>query len=578
VLPRLPLPDIDPDTESIFVEEVMVSIKPAETGAKIYFTKDGSDPTVDSEEYLEPFELSTIGVNNIKAMTQKMEWAPSRVATSKITLLERVASPSFEPYMGAFTNTVTMQLPCTTAGAIVHYTTDGTAPNAASPQYSQADGIALGLGADGNEATYVIRAVAMLPPDLGDSFVATSGEIVVQPPVAIPMIHPNPDLEGPFKDTVQSTITCETEGATIRYTVDGSIPTVRSAIYRAPVVLTKTDMVVKAKAFAAHMSPSEVAESVAFILEASDPTISPNGGIFVNTAQLTISTATPGAAIYYTLDGSTPTSISNKYTGSFAVGVTDLVVKAVALHTGLAASSVAESAAFTIQASPPQLNPSGGAFTAEALIKVTSATAGAGFRCTLDGSQPTAETPYVESPVSVTATGSLVRCVTTKSGLSVSDVTSMASPVVIKAMPPVITPDSGDFTNQAIILMSCATVGCTMHYTTDGSAPGPGSALYTKPVHVTTTATVVRAVSVAEGKSTSDELATAALSIYAAAPTFSSNGTHWLGQESANEEYFVENAFISMESNTPGGVIVYTTDGQSPTTDAGIPYTEPYEV
>jgi len=99
VLPRLPLPDIDPDTGSTFVEEVIVSIDPQEAGAKIFYTTDGSDPTPDSNEYTEAFSLDTVGTNTIKAMTQKVEWADSHVATSEITILERVASPSFEPYM-----------------------------------------------------------------------------------------------------------------------------------------------------------------------------------------------------------------------------------------------------------------------------------------------------------------------------------------------------------------------------------------------------------------------------------------------------------------------------------------------
>ena len=70
------------------------------------------------------------------------------------------------------------------------------------------------------------------------------------------------------------------------------------------------------------------------------PTISPNGALFTNSVNVTLSEATPGATIYYTLDGTTPTSNSLFYTVPFAV-TTTLNLQAISIKSGAANSGVA---------------------------------------------------------------------------------------------------------------------------------------------------------------------------------------------------------------------------------------------
>src|SRR5207244_13419319 len=69
------------------------------------------------------------------------------------------------------------------------------------------------------------------------------------------------------------------------------------------------------------------------------PTITPNGGTFVDSAQVTRSTTTAGASIYYSTDGSVPTTDSTLYAGPFTISKSG-IVKAFAVKAGLVDSSV----------------------------------------------------------------------------------------------------------------------------------------------------------------------------------------------------------------------------------------------
>ena len=134
------------------------------------------------------------------------------------------------------------------------------------------------------------------------------------------------------------------------------------------------------------------------------------------------------------------------------------------------------------------------------------------------------------APVLVTKTGTLIKAVATKEVLKVSDVAIMVSPIIVKATPPILTPDKDSFTNQVLVVMTCTESGCTIHYvvakeSTPTQKLTAASKLYTEPLLVTNTDTVIRAVAIAEGMALSDVSSTEPLGVFASAATFSANGT-----------------------------------------------------
>jgi len=77
------------------------------------------------------------------------------------------------------------------------------------------------------------------------------------------------------------------------------------------------------------------------------PIISPKAGAYSSQQSITISDPTPNAAIYYTLDGSTPSTASSLYASPLIVGNGTTTVSAIAVGIGATASPVAV-ATFTV--------------------------------------------------------------------------------------------------------------------------------------------------------------------------------------------------------------------------------------
>lgn len=121
--------------------------------------------------------------------------------------------------------------------------------------------------------------------------------------------------EGTYDEVQQVTLTSAT-GGTIYYTTDGSDPTESSTEYKEAVLLqSEGDTEIRAIAVNKKGIPSAVSSakySIEFPL-VDAPAVSPSTGQYSTATQITI-TVPDGYTAYYTMDGSTPTASSEKYT------------------------------------------------------------------------------------------------------------------------------------------------------------------------------------------------------------------------------------------------------------------------
>ena len=127
----------------------------------------------------------------------------------------------------------------------------------------------------------------------------------------------------------------------IYYTTDGSDPDKDSKVYTDPISLGKGDTQIKAVAMNGIGVVSEVLDlnySITYLAPEA-PAVTPDSGEYSYGRRITVS-AEEGASIYYTLDGSDPTSESARYTSPVLIPLGNVTFKAVAVSRYGVKSSV----------------------------------------------------------------------------------------------------------------------------------------------------------------------------------------------------------------------------------------------
>ena len=220
-----------------------------------------------------------------------------------------------------------------------------------------ADDFASTLGAGIVAAT--VGSADKLPSTLVSTFVNQISVGMLK--VAAPTFSVAAGGYGPAESVTLATTTSD---ATIYYTVDGTTPTTASTLYSVAIAVSSTKTI-KAYGVKMNYTDSSVASALYAINGAvAAPTFSVAAGAYNLLQSVTLASATPAAAIYYTLDGSTPTESSPLYSEAISVALSKTIkamaVKAKFLDSGVASASYVidtvnpafTSTAFTTPASP----------------------------------------------------------------------------------------------------------------------------------------------------------------------------------------------------------------------------------
>jgi hypothetical protein len=425
----------------------------------------------------------TGGTGGLTAIQDIIGWTLSS-STSGVT-----STPTFSPAAGTYSSAQSVTISDTTSGATIYYTTNGTTPTTSSTQYTAP--ITVG-------ATETIQAIAVAS-GYAQSGVGSAAYTISLPVAATPTFSP---AAGTYTSSQSVTISDSTSGATIYYTTNGTTPTTGSTVYTAPVVVSVTETL-EAIAVATGYSQSAVASAAYTITPpAATPTFSPVAGTYSSAQSVTISDTTTGATLYYTTNGTTPTTSSTKYTAPVSVSATE-TIEAIAVATGYSQSAVG-SAAYTISvpvAATPTFSPVAGTYSSAQSVTISDTTTGATIYYTTNGTTPTTSSTKYTAPVSVTATETL-EAIAVATGYSQSAVGSAAYTITPPAAAPTFSPVAGTYSSAQSVTISDTTTGATIYYTTNGTTPTTSSTKYTAAITVNATETL-EAIAVATGYSQS---------------------------------------------------------------------------
>ena len=131
------------------------------------------------------------------------------------------------------------------------------------------------------------------------------------------------------------------------------------------------------------------------------PMFDPGSGTY-NSAQTVHILSTTGATIYYTTDGTDPTTSSTPYNGSIVVS-TNTTIKAIAVKDGLTDSEIA-TAVYKIRCAAPTFTPAPGTYNSTQRVAINCETPDSTIYITLDGSTPTGRSIVYDDTIDVNET------------------------------------------------------------------------------------------------------------------------------------------------------------------------------
>ncbi|HAT10978.1 MAG TPA: hypothetical protein DCS97_10380 [Planctomycetes bacterium] len=397
-----------------FSDPIVATGSTTTVGAELRYRLDGAAPTA-SDPLLPPAGLAIDRAASLTVRGFYPRWLASPVASA--TYAFAVAPVTASLAAGTYTGVQSVNLASLTAGAEIRYTLDGSTPGAGS---------LLATGAIELPGSVTLKAIA-----LRDGWIASpvfSAAYTLR--VVAPTLSPTP---GTFAAPMTIAAALADAQAVLRYTLDGTAPTVASPPLPADGLQLTSTATVRVIATRDGWANSAVVRAT-YTLRNATPVPSLPAGTYTGAQLVTLTSASPGAEIRYSLDGTTPTAASLLASGPLLIEG-NKTLRAIAIQPGWSNSATLR-ATYALRVPAPQPTPAAGTYPAWPLVTVASSDALATVRYTTGATLPNAwSRTFPTAGLQLTAATTL-NFVATRSGWTVSLPTTAS---YARDLPPVAT-------------------------------------------------------------------------------------------------------------------------------------------
>ena len=292
---------------------------------------------------------------------------------------------------------------------------------------------------------------------------------------------------------------------------------------------------------------------VSALIKPATPTFDPVEGEFSAAFALHLACATSGTTMYYTTDGTTPTTESTVYdsTNGIAIPAATTTVKVIAVKDGMVSDVASATYTYNSIAKPLFTPADGSQLYYGETVAITCATDGTTIYYTTDGTEPTDESNEYSAPIAITANTVTLKAFA-KKGTESSSIATATFTLKAPAAPTFSIAAGAVARNTVVTITSAANTN--IMYTTDGSDADNGTDAGTNSVNVTITdGMTIKAIAYDPEVNISAEASATYTIAQVEAPTFSvPSGT------------VVSGSTVALATTTTGATIYYTTDGTTP--------------
>lgn len=328
------------------------------------------------------YVLTTL--NGGSAMSNTYNWDVTVGETPPAT----VATPTANPSSQGFETSVSVSLSCETAGANIYYTTNGSDPNNNSTAYSNQIVIS---------QTTTLKAIAYVGATsssiMSETYTKNSGSEIID-------LSFEPPSGTPVTLGYKIDLKTEPDGAHIFYTLDGSNPNHESIPFDEFIPIENNFTLIKAIAYIDEVDSG--VQSANYTVEGyvATPIAEPSQGVVSPHTQVTLSTTTPGAKIFYVLNEGDPKE-GAQYTEPLII-TENIKLIAVAELDGAYSDILVSEYKIGEEVAVPSANQGSGTYSESIFVKLKTDTAEATIFYTLDGSTPSSSSTRYETEIEIT--------------------------------------------------------------------------------------------------------------------------------------------------------------------------------